>query len=88
MHSFYRVPEVDFADIILLDPPEPVLDVAPGDNVIVHGRNGVDYVGFVKNTDPYQRLALVQIVDAYCPNSKHVAWWEVKYVEKQTAASQ
>lgn len=87
MFSFYRVPELDFADIIPLNPPEPVLDIGIGDDVIAHGKNGVDYKGFVKATDPYQALVLVQIVDPTCPNSRHVAWWEVKYVEKETAVA-
>ena len=84
MFQFYSVPEIDFADIIPLDPPEPESDFAPGDDVLVNGKNGAQYNGFVKAVDTYQGLVLVRIWD-HEVRGYHTAWWKEKFLAKETA---
>ena len=73
-------------ELMHLDPPEPVLDVAPGDEVIAHGRNGVLYRGLVLATDPWQQLALVLTEDPYAVRGEIKLWWEVTALTATVAA--
>jgi hypothetical protein len=84
MFSFYPVPEL--GDRLMPDAPEPEIDFAPGDDVIAHGKNGMDYDGFVKAVDAWQGLALVRIWD-HEVRSFHVAWWEVKHLSNKKAVA-
>jgi hypothetical protein len=73
-------------ELMHLNPPEPDMEVGPGDVVVVHGKNGVDYDGLVLATDPYQNLALVQIYDPSCVRGVFKGWWEAAYIEKALTA--
>jgi hypothetical protein len=78
--------EPEPADFFTPDPPEPEMELGINDDVIAHGRNGVDYTGYVLDTDPYQNLALVKVWD-HQVGAPYTAWWEVAWLDMPTAVA-